>query len=1002
MANTLTRSKSATKAQILTAVTVAAAGVAAYAVANLSQQPATTTPQAIAQDDARRACINTCAQNNGTPCSTYSANPISLQKCFNQVQACVDQCPAPGPSLSLLSTDGSVQVLPNASKGIPYRRHLVVGMSEQESGYWTVTSRALPPGLVLDPKSGYLSGVPSSEGNFRFGLDYVMDTGVATEASRTHVDVDLAVVLTTAKTDPAAGSAITGIAPAPVRITTPVSGLIIALGQPYELRMAATGLTSADLPVWNLSYGSLPHGLTLSPDGVISGKPDQEQYANFGIAIRTSSSGPNEVTFVDGGIKVVAVTSPLPSTPAAQAFSIAPVAPELTAEVGSPISFPFSVSGDSSERVWSISSIPQGMKFDVVTHTLYGTPLAAGTSDFTVSAVKGTDVVTRKYVWTVTKASSTASTTVAPAGAVSISPVSSDLSGQVGVFASFPFSVNNDSSERVWTVSNLPDGMKFDPLTHVLSGTPTKAGTSVFIVSASKGTDIATRQYNWTVSAAVPAIEVGVNLPDGEAGKDYVTQMLARGGSGSYRWTLDKTVGNATWTLSPTGELKSIAPKEGVYTLTLHVDDASAVMSQSAQVTVNIKQVTAVTTGTKTTDATNKDATGTVEPIMIDKTIPDGVAEKDYSVTLKATGGSGTYSWSFGDGLTPLAGWTLSSGGILATKSPKEGVYAFSVRALDTTSNSYQQSQITVKILSAGSVTTGTTTTDTTKNTTTSGTVAPVAFQDVGTYPDGFVTYYYNSRPFEVTGGTAPYKYSISSGALPEGLTMTDNGAISGTPTTAKSYSFVMTITDAKNDVVRANRVILIRAAAEHTITNTIVQAPVTSSDSATQARLNALTQMGVRVHDLVKLQDDGNPNTQTDSTVYYIGADGRRHAFPNSQVYFTWFPNFTAVRTIGSADLATIPLGANITYRPGIRLVKFLSDPRVYLVDRSRVLRWIKTGADAQAIYGSNWALNVDDISDAFFVDYRVTGSVDDPASVRPSQLSASSVWPSDVLPQQ
>lgn len=995
MANTLTRSKSATKAQILTAVTVAAAGVAAYAVASISQQPATTTPQAIAQDDARRACINTCTQNNGTSCSTYSADADMLRKCFDQVQACVDQCPAPGPSLSLLSADGSVQVLPPAAKGVPYRRHLVVGTSEQENGYWMVNGRALPPGLVLDPKSGYLSGVPSNEEDFRFGLDYVMTAGGTTQETRTHVVLDLNVIsVDTQATGAVAGSDLTGIAPAPIRITTPISGLNIALDQPYELRMAATGLNPADLPIWNISYGTLPHGLTLSPDGVISGTPDKEEFTNFGIAIRTISSGPNNVTFVDGGIKVSPVTSPLPSTPAAQGLSIAPVAPDLSGQVGSAASFVFTVNGDTSERVWTITGVPGDMKFDPVTHTLYGTPLAAGTWDIVVSAAKGTDVVTRKYSWVVTRSGTT---TVTPADQAFMAPVAPDMSGQVGVFASFPFSVNGDTSERVWTISNTPEGMKFDPATHILSGVPVKAGTVTFIVSALKGPDIVSRQYSWTITAAVPMIEVGVNLPDGEVGKDYVTQMLARGGSGSYRWTLLGSNGNATWTLSPTGELKSTTPKEGVYTISLRVDDATAVMSQTEQVVVNIKQVTVSTSNTNTK---------TVTPVVIDKTVPDGVAQKDYSTTLKATGGSGAYEWSFGDGLTSPADWSLSQTGVLTTKNAKEGVYAFSVRATDSGTNTYQQAQISVKILPAGSVATGQTTTDTTKNTTTSGTdttkVSPVAFQEVGTYPDGFVSYYYNSRPFEVTGGTAPYKYSISNGGLPDGLTMADNGAISGTPTTAKSYSFMMTVTDAKGDTVKANRVILIRAAAEHTITNTVVQAPVTSSDAATQARLNALAQMGIRVHDLVKLQDDGNPNTQDDSTVYYIGADGRRHAFPNPRVYFTWFSNFAGVRTIGPVDLATILLGANITYRPGIRLVKFLSDPRVYLVDRSRVLRWVKTAEDAQAIYGSSWALNVDDISDSFYADYRVTGSVDSPSSVRPSDLAGSSIWPSDVLPQQ
>ncbi len=47
------------------------------------------------------------------------------------------------------------------------------------------------------------------------------------------------------------------------------------------------------------------------------------------------------------------------------------------------------------------------------------------------------------------------------------------------------------------------------------------------------------------------------------------------------------------------------------------------------------------------------------------------------------------------------------------------------------------------------------------------------------------------------TGGTAPYTYSVSAGALPAGLTLTaSNGRIRGTPTTAATSSFTIRATD--------------------------------------------------------------------------------------------------------------------------------------------------------------------------------------------------------------
>ena len=45
------------------------------------------------------------------------------------------------------------------------------------------------------------------------------------------------------------------------------------------------------------------------------------------------------------------------------------------------------------------------------------------------------------------------------------------------------------------------------------------------------------------------------------------------------------------------------------------------------------------------------------------------------------------------------------------------------------------------------------------------------------------------------TGGTGTYTWSLTSGALPPGLTLTD-GAIAGTPTTAGVYRFTATVTD--------------------------------------------------------------------------------------------------------------------------------------------------------------------------------------------------------------
>ena len=46
-------------------------------------------------------------------------------------------------------------------------------------------------------------------------------------------------------------------------------------------------------------------------------------------------------------------------------------------------------------------------------------------------------------------------------------------------------------------------------------------------------------------------------------------------------------------------------------------------------------------------------------------------------------------------------------------------------------------------------------------------------------------------------GGTPPFSYSLFSGSLPAGLTLSSSGLISGTPTTSSTYSFFIAVTDA-------------------------------------------------------------------------------------------------------------------------------------------------------------------------------------------------------------
>lgn len=65
-----------------------------------------------------------------------------------------------------------------------------------------------------------------------------------------------------------------------------------------------------------------------------------------------------------------------------------------------------------------------------------------------------------------------------------------------------------------------------------------------------------------------------------------------------------------------------------------------------------------------------------------------------------------------------------------------------------------------------------------------------------GTFPDALYGSSYASQTLTVTGGTAPYTFSVSGGSLPPGMTLSTSGVLSGTPTTAGSYSFTVTAVD--------------------------------------------------------------------------------------------------------------------------------------------------------------------------------------------------------------
>jgi plastocyanin len=124
---------------------------------------------------------------------------------------------------------------------------------------------------------------------------------------------------------------------------------------------------------------------------------------------------------------------------------------------------------------------------------------------------------------------------------------------------------------------------------------------------------------------------------------------------------------------------------------------------------------------------------------------------------------------------------------------------------------------------------------------------------------------------------------------------------------------------------------------------------------------------------------------------VYYYGKDGFRYVFPNDKTYFTWYSDFNSVKWISDADMGKLQIGGNITYKPGVKMIKINSRNETYAVGENGDLHWVTSEAVAISLYGSSWNRNIDDVPDGFFSNYNISTDIEDASDFSPTDATAS-----------
>lgn len=353
--------------------------------------------------------------------------------------------------------------------------------------------------------------------------------------------------------------------------------------------------------------------------------------------------------------------------------------------------------------------------------------------------------------------------TLSPAPPVgSVATVALPVGFTTQVYSGATLTTNGVGPTNWTTKGNLPPGLMLNANTPnqtsaTITGTPTTAGTYVFDVSAfdPQFEQTVTHAYSITVAVGL-AITTSPTLPNATLGANYSVSLSATGGTPPYIWSIPGSFAAAALppglppglTLSSGGVLSGIPSQTGTFTFNVQVNDSSTANPQNAVATFTL--------------------TVNPFPTLEGGTLPGGTLGAPYLTSLIAEGGSRPFIFVATEGFLPQ-GLALFASGVISGTPTQTGTFPFTVAATDIWGASVS-ANYTLTISSALTITT----------------FPPLNNGAVGS-------------PYNLTftaSGSPPYTWSVISGALPAGLTLSPSGVLSGTPTAAGAFQFTVQVTD--------------------------------------------------------------------------------------------------------------------------------------------------------------------------------------------------------------